>query len=190
MIFDTIKTSTKFAPFTLLLNPWFWLAIVAWTVLVACYAADWAGDNARVEQIQMTVQAMAEQKKAADKVLAKERQLRTDDRRSFDQFKKEHDDAKKDADRVIADLRRDNLRLRVPVRAIYPATTDGSRSTAAGTGSEGHAELAPDAAEFVASLLTRGDSAIRKHAEVVDRYERLRGACMKREPISNSPVLP
>lgn len=111
-------------------------------------------------------------------VLAAEQRQHAADKATFDKFKKEDTDAHHENDRLIADLRSDNRRLRVPVQhqACAPAPAAGGPA-AGGTGEEGRAELTADAGVFVVGLLKRGDDAIRKHAAVVDLYENLRAAC-------------
>lgn len=137
-----------------------------------------AHDKARQEEAGRTAQAVQQQVDADTKVLATERALRDSDRKSFDTYRKEQANALAEKDRFIARLRTGAERLRVPVvGAVCPAAQDPGGSAAARAGGEGYAELSGDGAQFLVDLLERGDVAIRKHAEVVDRYNRLLQAC-------------
>lgn len=187
MIVKAIATGKSLSPFALLLNPAFWLCIIAWTVFTAYFARDYGAEQERFKQQALTIQALEAQEKAAAKVLADERQLRTDDRNEFIKFKEKDDHAHQISDQLLSDIRRDNRRLRVPVRRQVCPAQDGSGPAAAGTGEEGYAELTVDFSEEIIGFLTRGDDAIRKHAEVVGRYERLRQACMQQAALFTHP---
>jgi hypothetical protein len=177
MIVKTIATSARTSPLGILLNPTFWIVICVWTALTAIYCVDVGAERERFKQQANTIEQLKDQADAAAKVLQRERDLRTEDRTEFARFKEESTHAKEHDDQLIADLRSDNRRLRVPIRRPAAPSADGSGSVAAGTGGEGYAELSADAGIFLVDLLHRGDEAIRKHGEVVDRYERLRIAC-------------
>lgn len=169
-----------------LLDPRLWLAAIICCAL-SFFAGSWHGasvatDAAKVAEAGRTATALAGLAQADAKTLADERALRKTDRESFDKYTKEHDDAKAETDRVIAGLHRDVIRLRVPIRAPRAAAPDAGGSPTTPVGQQGYAELTSDAAEFLVSLLARGDEGIRKHAEVVDRYERLRVACTSESP--------
>lgn len=165
-----------------LIDPRVWGVAVLWTVLVA-FAGNWHGSStateaARIDEAGRTATALQGQKDADAIVLADERKLRDEDKKRLDTFFKENDDAKNEDAQLIADLRSDNKRLRIPIiRAPDQAEAAGNRPAASGTGEEGYAELTPDAGVFLVGLLARGDEAIRKHAEVVDRFERSRLLC-------------
>ena len=169
-----------------LFDPRLWAAAIL-CIGLSFFAGSWHGadaatEKARVAEAGRTAQALAGLAKEKDAELAKERALRTIDRTALNKFTKEQEDAKAETDRVIAGLHRDVIRLRIPVRAPRQATQDAGRPAAAATGEEGRAELTADASEFLVGLLARGDEGIRKHAEVVDRYERLRVACTTDSP--------
>lgn len=191
-----LDTAAKFmpsatGPLALLLNPWFILVFIVWTAAVAGFSGHYAAENARevaaAAELVRTNAALEAQAKADAAVLAHERDLRMADRTSYNQFIREQNNAKAVADRLIADLRRDVVRLRVPViRPAGAAEAVPGGPAAAGTGDSGYAELSPDAAGFLVGLLERGDEGIRKHKEVVARYERLRLACEK----AGQPITP
>jgi hypothetical protein len=173
------------------LDPRFWLAAIIWTALTFgtgwYFGASGATAAAEVAEAGRTALAVATVTALNDQVLADERELRRVDREGFDQFKEKSDAKKNESDQLVADLRRDVKRLRVPVRPRGEAQATTGGPAAEGTGDEGHAELTEDASVFLVNLLARGDQAIIKHAEVVDRYERLRLMCTKEQP---DPVLP
>jgi hypothetical protein len=173
-----------------LMDPRVWLAMLMWTMVMlglgALYGSEQAREEAAIETNRITVQALNRQATVNDTVLANERALRAQDRERFTTYREETAHAQEISDRLVADLRRDAIRLRVPVRSVCSAPGDGSGPAATGTEREGHAELTQDAAEFVVGLLARGDTGIRKHAAVVDLYENLRQKCSA--PISpNQP---
>lgn len=163
------------------LNPLFWLVLLVWTLacfgIGALYGAEQVREAAKLEEQGRTVEAIQHVIDANAKVLANEKDLREQDRKRFTTYREEQTRATSETNRLISSLRRDAIRLRVPVRAVCGAAPDGSGPAAAGTGAEGHAELTPDAGEFVVNLLARGDTGIRKHAAVVDLYENLRQKC-------------
>jgi hypothetical protein len=169
------------------LDPRFWLAFIIWTALVTLGAYAFghsdATATAKVAEAGRTKIALAVLAAENDKELAKERQLRADDRAALDKFQLENSHAKAETDRLISDLRRDVVRLRVPIRPSRQAEPAPGGPAPDGVGAQGQAELTADASEFVVGLLARGDEGIRKHAEVVDRYERLRLACTKTDQL-------
>lgn len=174
----TLMAGAKSSPLALLFNPTFWLAILAWTALTAYYGYDVGAERERLKNVQMTADALDKQSKANDKVLTRERKLRADDNRDFQTFKEKQDDAEKITRQRIADLQRDSVRLRVPIRRqVCAGQADGSGTARPDAGEEGFADLTAGAAEFLVNLTARGDDAIRKHSAVVDAYERLRIAC-------------
>jgi hypothetical protein len=124
-----------------------------------------------------TAQALHQLAEADARVLEREKAKRLADYQTFTTYRKEHEDADQKTEAVVADLRADNRRLRIPVRPDRPAAPAAGGSAAGGPGEEGRAELTADAAEFLVRLAGRGDDAIRKHAAVVDAYEHLRAAC-------------
>lgn len=162
------------------LNPMFWLALLIWTLLVAAggmiYGASETREAAQLVERKAVIKAMERQATADAKELEKERALRDADRATFNEYRKAQDHANTETSRLIADLRGATARLRVPTRSCAPSQ-DAGGSAAGGTGQEGHAELSADAGVFVVGLLERGDTAIRKHAALVDLYESLRRAC-------------
>lgn len=165
-----------------LLNPWILLGAIVWTGLVASAGymtgAERATEVADAKAARLHAAALQQQIDADAEVLRIERDLRARDRAAYDNFYKESSRAKAETDRLIAGLRSDVIRLRVPVRYTCPAAKeDAGRSPAPGTGEQGYAELDPGTAEDLVTVTRRGDDAIRKHSEVVDRYERLRLAC-------------
>lgn len=171
------------------------MAAVMYLIVVAFIGALCFADGssraktaaAKAEQ-QRTAQAVKAQKDADALVLANEQALRQADAKRFSTYQKDHEDADQKTERVVADLRADNRRLRVPVqRPVCAAAPDQGATTAEGTGDEGHAELTADASVFVVGLLKRGDDAISKHAAVVDLYENLRAACNKEITIEGTP---
>lgn len=169
MFTDAQKALIKLAAFCL------WsLALIIGTSL---YVAGELGEAAKLEKARAVAAALQAQAVEHAQLLAGERALRAADAQKFTVFKQEQDRAQAEKDRFISDLRRDVVRLRVPIRPRAPEGTPGTRPAATGSGDEGHAELTADAAQFVVDLLARGDTAIRKHGEVVDRYERLRLTC-------------
>jgi prophage endopeptidase len=98
----------------------------------------------------------------------------------YDKYTQEESNAKAKTDLLIADLRSGAGRMSFPVSdKNYQTGTYPTSSAAAGSGEEGRADITAGAAEFLLRLTERGDTAIRKHAEVVDRYELQRQACMR-----------
>lgn len=164
-----------------MLNPYVLLGALAGALLIwgAGYATgyDRADDAAQLREATNLNRAMAGQRAEAAKVLKDERDLRKADAAAHAKFYEETQRAKESTDRLIADLRGNVKRLRVPVRYSCPAAPDAGGSAAAGPGTEGYAELDGETSADLAALTIRGDTAIRKHAEVVDRYERLRLTC-------------
>lgn len=122
-----------------------------------------------------------QERNEAARRLAIERKQRADDQAAFDQYRKDQANATDHKNALISDLQRDVKRLRVPVtnRPVCEGAAVQAGPAAGGAGAEGYAELTPDAGEFLVNLLARGDNAIRKHNETVDRYERLRLACIE-----------
>lgn len=164
-------------------------------VLLAIFGAGgmWYGEHkayaaAEAAEQKRTAQAVQHQKDADALVLAVERAQRQADAERFSTYQKDHQDADKITERVVAELRADNRRLRVPVQhPVCAAAPVQGAAAAGGTGEEGHAELTADASVFLVGLLARGDEAIRKHAAVVDFYENLRAACTKETTIEGAP---
>lgn len=177
MIVKTIATSARTSPLGLLLNPTFWLVICIWTAVTALYCVDLGAERERFKQQALTIKALEAQEKAAAAVLKKERDLRAEDAAEFVKFQKETAHAEEAHMQLVSDLRRDVRRLRIPVRIIPAPSADAGGSAPDTSLGEGFAEPSIEFSEQVVDLLARGDSAIRKHAEVVDRYERLRIAC-------------
>jgi hypothetical protein len=165
----------------MLRDPRVWLAMLMWTMVMlgigALYGSEQAREDAVLEANRITVQALNRQATANDNVLTNERALRALDRERFTTYREETAREEISTKRLIASLRSDALRLRVPVRSVCGAAPDASGPAAARAGSEGFAELTANASEFVVGLLARGDTGIRKHAAVVDLYENLRQKC-------------
>jgi endonuclease YncB( thermonuclease family) len=178
-------------PLALLMDPRFWLAVVLYTLTVAAttghYVSRYVTHEARLAEVQRTAAAVAEQAKADALVLADERALHKADLADFETYRKENTDAHAEKDRLIARLRAGTERLRVPVRQVCPAASDAGGPAAGGAGGEGYAELSPDASEFLVNLLQRGDDAIRKHGQVVDRYNRLLAKCTSARTSADPP---
>ncbi len=161
------------------------LMAVVWTLAIFGFGYIAAYSDARedAQAIEAARTAAALQKQADENaiVLAAERTLRRQLQTAYDAYRQEKEDAKKSADALIADLRADNKRLRIPVRRpVCPVGADSGGSAAGGTGGEGYADLTPGASEFLIRLTDRGDDAIRKHAKVADLYEQLRAACERK----------
>lgn len=178
MIVKAITTGKSLSPFALLLNPAFWLCIIAWTVFTAYFARDYGAEQERFKQQALTIQALEAQEKAAAKVLAAERQLRTDDTREFLKFKENQAHAEENARIVIADLRSHNRKLRIPIQvgSVCGATANAGGSTAAGPLKEARGELSVEAAEFLTVEAARCDSIARQLNAVIDSYDRVRAA--------------
>lgn len=172
------------------LDPRFWLAFIVWTGLVVlgayAFGHSEATATAKAEEAGRTAQALAGLASENAKVLANERTLRAADRAALDTFQLKESHAKAETDRLISDLRRDVVRLRVPIRATGAAKPHPGGQAPEQLGEEGHAELSSDGSIFLVGLLARGDEGIRKHAEVVDRYERLRLACNDESPTAQT----
>jgi hypothetical protein len=169
-----------------LFDPRLWLAAII-CIALSFFAGSWHGaseatDKARVAEAGRTASALAGLAKEKDATIADERKLRAADRTAFDKYVKEQDDDTAAKDRTIACLRAGTCVVRVPIRAPRKAPEDASGPATSGPREEGQAELTPDAGIFLVDLLARGDEGIRKHAEVVDRYERLRVACTSDSP--------
>lgn len=174
----SIEEGAKLSPLALLLNPTFWLAICVWTAFIAVSAADYGAERERVKQVQMSADALEKQARANDEVLARERALRTADRTEFAKYKEEQAHAEEATRKRIADVERDNRRLRVPVRRpVCAGPADAGGTAGPDVVPEGFADLTAGASALLLDLTARGDTAIRKHAAVVDAYERLRLAC-------------
>ncbi len=142
------------------------------------YGGKHARQAAEVKEAKAIAAAVDLRQKENDATLAQERQLRATDFAEYEKYIGAHNEAIQETDRIIAGLRSDAIRLRVPVKPRPAAgQADSSGPPAPGTEPEGQAELTADAGEFLVDLLARGDDGIRKHAEVVDRYDRLRTAC-------------
>lgn len=160
------------------------------SALVAGYAygVHQANDVAEAAERGRTAAAVKAQKAADDKVLADERELRRLDADTFANYKRSHEDADKQTQAVISDLRSGARRLRPPAKCeVRAAAPDAGGPAPEPAGDEGRGELSPDASVFVVGLLKRGDDAIRKHAAVVDLYENLRAACSKEAPEPGTP---
>lgn len=172
---------------TFLIDPRFWLGIVLWTAVVSFVSHDRGERQAKKEaerkELKASNDAMNEKIRIDAETRETERRLvRILDNR-YEKYQQEENDAKAKADRLIADLRANVRRLSIPV--VYQACAAGANpdpGAAAGSSQEGRADLTPGAGEFLVRLAERGDAAIRKHAEVVDRYELMRQACERGAP--------
>ena len=176
-----------------LLDPRFWLAAVVWTALVGgtSYLAGHldATEKAELEANARAVEAIQAVIDDNAKTLDRERTLRALDHAAHQDFARKQEVAKDETNRLIAGLRTGAVRLRAPItnsQSCAPA----SGQAAAGSGAQGYAELGQDAAVQLVGLLERGDTGIRKHAEVVDRYERLRLACAGNSTTTNEGTTP
>lgn len=172
-----ITEGAKLSPLALLLNPTFWLAICVWTAFVAVYCVDVGEERERLKQTELTARALEKQAEANERVLATERKLRTDNLKAFDTYRQEQLHADQARDQLLTDLRRDNRRLRIPTSSVCRAAPAAGGETADRPLDEGFAELDERTTDALVSIASRGDTAIRKHAAVVDAYERLRLAC-------------
>ncbi|WP_168798512.1 lysis system i-spanin subunit Rz [Herbaspirillum sp. ST 5-3] len=177
---------------TFLLDPRFWLAIVIWTAAVAFVSHDrgerLAMKEAERKELKASVGALEDKIRIDAETREKERRLvRILDNR-YDKYQQEELDAKAKADRLIADLRSHVRRLSIPVSyASCAAGANPAAGAAGGSSQEGRADITAGAGEFLVRLADRGDTAIRKHAEVVDRYELLRQACTQGIPAEVTP---
>lgn len=143
------------------------------------WGMDRAEDNNRLATAKAVGNAWERWQLTNSNMRERERALREDERKNAATYLKTKEKQIEESNRIIADLHADNRRLRIPIR-IQAAATPGavsSGSVAGGAGEEGYADLAPGAAEFLIRLADRGDDAIRKHAAVVDAYDRLAAAC-------------
>lgn len=177
MIVKAISTGARLSPFSLLWNPSFWIVIAIWTALVGFYARDYGAEQERFIQQANTITQLEAQAKSAALVLQRERKLRADDRADYIKFQEDQKNAEKATAIVISDLRSGSRRLRIPVNSVCSAADNAGGQAPERAVDDGRAELTAPASEFLVSIAARGDSAIRKHAEVVDRYEHLRIAC-------------
>jgi prophage endopeptidase len=165
---------------------------LVWSLAVAAGCYHW-GDRVatardQLAEVTRTAKAVQAQADADAQVLADERALRHADQLAFTKYQQEQANAQEATNRLISDLRRGAVRLRIPVvGAVCAVAPDGSGPAAGGTGAQGYADLDPGTAENLVRLTDRGDSAIRKHAEVVDRYERLRVQCTTPPPTEGVP---
>lgn len=164
-----------------LLDPRFWLAAVLWTAAVAFLSHERGArverKLAQAEDTRKTNEALQAKADADANTREIERLMAKTLATRQERYEQEKARAKSETDRLIADVRANARRLSIPVRTHCEAGTASSGAIAGGSGQEGRAELDPGAGEFLISLTARGDNAILKHAEVVDRYELLRKAC-------------
>lgn len=164
------------------LNPWILLGAVLWTAFVGAmgykHGHDTATDAALVREAVATQAAQDEQGRLNAERLATQRAMVRQMDNQHENYYREANDAKAKTDRVIADMRRRNAGLRIPASCPDrdPAGA-GNTGLAAGSGREGYAELSPDDSGEILRALQRGDTAIRKHGAVVDRYNALADAC-------------
>lgn len=159
-----------------------WFALTVMLALAAglfgfVEGRDVEREAAKVKAMKEAAASYTELVRINSATVERERELRRTERAAYENYYATQEKRNRETDRLVADLRRDAVRLRVPVRRDPQACAVPSGSAAAGTGEEGHAELSGNAAEFLVRLLQRGDDAIAKHAEVVDRYDRLAAAC-------------
>lgn len=171
-----------------ILDPRLWLAIIVLTVAALFIGMHFGAASSRqeavAEEAKRTDAALKAKDKADKAVLADERDLRAKDQEAHDLYVKDKDRETAKTNAYINCLHAGRCALRVPVtiRADRDAKQDAAGPAAGGPGREGYAELTSDASHFLVDLLARGDNAIRKHAEVVDRYERLRVKCSANDP--------
>jgi hypothetical protein len=163
-------------------DPRAWL--VGLVLLIICavssyhYGSKHATEAAQLREARVVAAALEQRQKENDATLGRERQLRERDFKEYEKYTEARHEAEQETDRIIAGLRSDVIRLRVPIKPRSPAAeAHPGGPVATGIEPEGQAELTADAGAFLVNLLARGDEGIRKHAEVVDRYERLRLAC-------------
>lgn len=172
-----------------LLDPRFWGAIALWTAIVA-FGANWHGasvatEKAAAEEVVRTAAAVSAKGTADAKILADERKLRADDRKGYNDYVKETQDAHAEKDRTISCLRSGACRVLAPIRPPHQAQQASSGPAPAGPSQEGYAELSEEAGILLQVVGSEADDWVRKHAEVVDRYERLRVMCTAEDPPTN-----
>ena len=129
------------------------------------------GCSYKQRELNQVKDAYAEQ---VNQALAENRELEKRMQADADAITVKYNKEKKDAEKTIADLRTRiaNGSLRLSVR------TEGSSGMPGGSGTEhreGIAYIDRGTAERLVSITERGDSAIRRLNECVDRYNRLRG---------------
>jgi hypothetical protein len=157
------------------------LAGIVWTLAMLAGGYAWgdhtATERAELAEAKRTAQAVQAKADADAIVLAQERALRSADAADFANFKQDRANELAEKNRRIACLSSGACRVFIPVRQTCAAHQDAGGPAAAGTAPDGYAELDPKVARDLDDIAYRGDQAIRKHAEVVRRYERLRQAC-------------
>ncbi|HTH39720.1 MAG TPA: lysis system i-spanin subunit Rz [Rhodocyclaceae bacterium] len=109
--------------------------------------------------------ANARIKELEDQARAKEREHAQDMADASAQYQKDLKHEKAAKDRVIADLRRGDLRLQIPVTC--PDAAGGSATGATGTSTGGRdgetrAELSVEASEFLVGLASEADEVVRQ----------------------------
>lgn len=174
-----------------LFDPRLWLGIVIWSVLAAGVSyqtgARVEAKAAELRETKATAAALAEQAEENRIVLEQERAAYQSLQDRYNAYNQEKAREKIEVDALIADLRAANRRLSIPVRrAACPVRAGQDPAAAGGTGEEGRADLTPAAAEFLITIAAQGDTAIRKHAAVVDLYEQARKACARQLPIPST----
>ena len=146
----------------------YWKAGIAVALLIVGFLGGCSWKQRELNQIK---DAYAEQVQLA---LQENRNLEKRLQSEADSITQKYQKEQKDAQKTIADLRTRiaNGSLRLSVR------TESTSGMSAGSGSEhreGIAYLDRGTAERLVSITERGDSAIRRLNECVDRYNRLRG---------------
>jgi hypothetical protein len=173
------------------LDPRIWLAGIIWTLLVAIAGYmtghETASDQAERVQRENTVNANRTIAAMNDWRIEQSAALRLANNARFDSHRQQEAKAHEQTDRLIADLRSDNRRLRIPVRACGNTETAASGTLASGHQPQGYAELDGATSAALVAITRDGDDAIRKHALVVDAYEDLRKACTAPLPAPDQP---
>jgi hypothetical protein len=138
---------------------------------------DAGRDAAKVTAMKAAAAAYTELVTINKQTVEDERALRMAERAEHTKYRATQEKRNHETETVIADLHAGARRLRIPVRRDAQACPVPGGSTTAGTGAEGYADVTAGAAEFLVRLTARGDTAIAKHAAVVDSYDRLAAAC-------------
>lgn len=167
---------------TSLFNPKFWLLFLIWTAGIAVFAYQSGHRDerkaAQIRELVITEKARIAKEEADEKVREAEADLTRILSERHTQYVQEQAHAKAENYRLIADVRALRRRLSIPGKCPDHRVEPGADTTiAGGSGTDGRAELDAGAGEFLISIAERGDNAIRKHAEVVERYELARKAC-------------
>jgi prophage endopeptidase len=150
----------------MLLNPWFWLFLVATWLGAAFGGYEWSQGD--IKQERAVAQAALEAANQHSKEISDEREA------TVSKISTDLATAQANAARSAKDLRYNittgALRLSVPVTSCGNVPND---STAPGGNNEARAELDPAAAERIVSITDDGNNAIFKLNACIDAYNSL-----------------